>query len=180
MRARSILAGLVALVALAPTTAPAVSPNTSTWLHTALVEGCVASFKPGTGPEDMMKAGFAPGGEVDERIRKRLSRGLGGVTWFSLVVSQGTVHVGRSAVRPVCFVVQTQGSSEAGVTVARERLIAAKATRISSTPGKTLTRDLFSIAAGTHTMWISLAHTNDYEPGDQGASAVIVVELKKR
>ena len=161
-------------------TAAAEAPAKQTWLHTALVEGCVASFKPGVKPEDMMKAGFAPNDDLDLKIRKRLDRGLGGMSWFTLVGSDGAIHVGRAAMRPVCVVVQTDGSSADGIEVARSRLLAAKANRISSSPGKTLTRDVFTMSAGEVNIWISLAHTNDFQPGNQGASAVIMVEMKKR
>ena len=180
MRARSLISGLLAPLAIGLATAAAEAPARNTWLYTALVEGCVASFKPGTTPKDMAKAGFPLGGDLASGIKQRLARGLGGMYWFELAASEGIVHVGRSAKRRVCMVVQTEGSSAEGVKHAQERLLAAKARPVSSTPGKTLTRNVYSMAAGDHDMWISLAHTNDFQPGKQGASAVIVVELKKR
>ena len=150
------------------------------WLHTALVEGCIVSLKPGVKPSDIEKAGFTRGEELGKAVQSRLGRGLGGVTWFTLVGSQGAVHIGRAAARPVCVVVQSKGSSEGTWQVLMDQLEKAKTPKLSSSTGKKIRRDVYSLAAGARDLWITVARTNDFAVGEQGASAVIMVELKKR
>ena len=181
MRMRSLIIGLLAPLGLAMGLATAAAESAEKdWLHTALVEGCIVSLKPQTKAEDLIKAGFTAGSDLDEQIKKRLARGLGGVAWFTLTKSDGAVQIGRASARPICVVIQSKGSSKETWAVLDRRLTASKTPKISSQTGKSVTRDVYSVAAGGHNLWISAARTLDFELGAQGASAVIMVELKKR